>query len=96
MYKQQSRGHGKLPPLHAEIAPWNEVCIDHTSPWEIVVNGNICVFKALTCIDPVTNLTELIRTQNRTMGLKMYGYQDIQDQTDPSMIMAESLLVGNS
>ena len=27
MYKQQGRAYGKLPPRHAEIAPWNEVCI---------------------------------------------------------------------
>ena len=67
-YKQQGRGYGKLPPRHAEIAPWNEVCIDLIGPWEIVVNGNICVFKALTCIDPVTNLVELIRITNKTMG----------------------------
>ena len=67
MYKQQGRGYGKLPPRHANIAPWNEVCIDLIGPWEIVVNGNICVFKALTCIDPVTNLVELIRIQNKTM-----------------------------
>ena len=27
MYKQQGRGYGKLPPTHAEIAPWNEVVL---------------------------------------------------------------------
>ena len=67
-FKQQGRGYGKLPPRHAEIAPWNEVCIDLIGPWEIVVNGNICEFKALTCIDPVTNIVELIRITNKTMN----------------------------
>ena len=67
-FKRQGRGYGKLPPRHAEIAPWNEVCIDLIGPWEIVVNGNICEFKALTCIDPVTNIiVELIRIMNKTM-----------------------------
>ena len=32
------------------------------------MNWNICEFKALTCIDPVTNLVELIWIMNRTMG----------------------------
>ena len=68
MYKKQGRGYRKLPLRHAEIAPWNEVCIDLIGPWEIVVNGNICEFKALTCIDPVTNLVELVRITNKTMG----------------------------
>ena len=66
-FKQQGRGYGKLPPRHAEIAPWNEVCIDLIGPWEIVVNGNICEFKALTCVDPVTNIVELIQITNKTM-----------------------------
>ena len=35
---------------------------------EDVVNGNICAFKALICIDPVTNLTELICIKNKLMG----------------------------
>ena len=29
-------------------------------------------------------------------NLKMYGYHDIQDKIDASVIMIESLLVGNS
>ena len=65
-FKQQSRGYGKLPPRHAAIAPWNEVCIDLISPWEIVVNGNICEFRAFTCIDPVANIVELIQLTNKT------------------------------
>ena len=32
------------------------------------MNENICKFKALTCIDPVTNIVELIRISNKTMG----------------------------
>ena len=44
------------------------MCIDLIGPWEIVVNGNICEFKALTCIDPVTNIVELIQITNKTMG----------------------------
>ena len=64
---EQGRGYGKLPPRHAAIAPWNEVCVDLIGPWEIVVNGNICEFKALTCIDSVTNIVKLIRITNKMM-----------------------------
>ena len=32
------------------------------------MNGNICKLKALMCIDPVTNLVELIQIRNKTMG----------------------------
>ena len=67
-FKQQGRGYGKFPPWHAEIAPWNEVCIDLKGLWEIVVNRNIYEFKALTCINPVTNLVELIQIMNKMMG----------------------------
>lgn len=31
------------------------------------MKGNICKFRALTCIDPVTNLVELIQITNKTM-----------------------------
>ena len=47
--RHQGRGYGKFPPHHAEIAPWNEVCIDLIGPWKIVVNDNICEFKASRC-----------------------------------------------
>ena len=35
-------------------------------PWNITLNGKVLTISALTCIDPVTNLTELIRLQNRS------------------------------
>ena len=31
-----------------------------------MINGNICEFNALTCIDPVTNLVEIIRINEKT------------------------------
>ena len=63
-FKQQGKSYEKLPPRHTEIAPSNEVCIDLIGSWERVVNGNICEFKALIYIDPVTNIVELIRITN--------------------------------
>src|SRR6056300_956309 len=48
------------------IAPWEEVAIDLIGPWTIKVRGKVCEFSALTCIDTVSNLVELIRIDNKT------------------------------
>ena len=66
LYKNQGPGYGQLPPREANLVPWNEVCIDLIGPWTIVVNGQVLEFKALTSIDPVTNIAELIRIENKT------------------------------
>ena len=47
-------------------APWNEVAVDLIGPWTVMVNEVKLEFKALTCIDPVTNLAEAIRINNKT------------------------------
>lgn len=60
MYKQQGRWYGKLPLCHVETALWNKVYTDLIGTWEIKVNSNICKFVVLKCIDPITNLVELI------------------------------------
>jgi len=66
-YKATGPAYGELPPREAPIAPWNEVAVDLIGPWKIPMpNGNELSFCALTCIDPVTNLTELKRINNGT------------------------------
>ena len=67
LYKQPGRGVGLLPPCQAQLTPCNKVCIDLIGPWTIVINGNICKFNALTCIDPVTNLVEIIQINEKTV-----------------------------
>jgi hypothetical protein len=59
-YKLLGPGYGKLPPREAPFAPWDEVAVDLIGPWTIKTNGQELVFHALTCINPVTNLTELV------------------------------------
>jgi hypothetical protein len=63
-YKLLGPGYGELPPREAPLAPWDEVAVDLIGPWTIKTNGQELVFHALTCIDPVTNLTELVRINN--------------------------------
>jgi hypothetical protein len=59
-HKLQGASYGELPPREAIANPWEEVHIDLIGPWMVEVAGQQVEFLALTCIDPVTNLTELI------------------------------------
>ena len=63
-------GFGKLPPRHAPLVPWDEVMVDLVGPWRITIKENgvdrEVELNALTSIDPVTNLVELIRIENKT------------------------------
>ena len=68
MNKQLGAGYGTLPPRHASLVPWNQVDVDLIGPWRVQVNGEEVEFNALTCIDPVTSLVELIRINRKTAG----------------------------
>ena len=59
-------GYSHLPPRDALSTPWLEVAIDLIGPWSIIVKLQELVFHALTCIDTVTNLAEVIRIENKT------------------------------
>eukprot|EP00957_Ditylum_brightwellii_P106665 8137399-Ditylum_brightwellii.AAC.2 len=59
-------GYGKLPPRDAALLPWSEVATDLIGPWTIKINNEEIEFNALTCIDTVTNLMEMIRINNKT------------------------------
>ena len=58
--KLSGPGYGLLPPREALIAPWFEVAVDLIGPWNITINARTFTFQALTCIDTVTNLAEVI------------------------------------
>ena len=65
-FKQLGQGYGHLPPKEAILMPWDEVCVDLIGPWKILIGDTEVNFKALTCIDPVTNLLEVIRINNKS------------------------------
>lgn len=67
-YKLPGRGYGEAPPRQAQVAPWYEVAVDLIGPWKISAPGleEELVFHALTTIDTVTNLPEIIRINNKT------------------------------
>ena len=62
--KHSGPGYGLLPPREAALVPWEEVNVDLIGPWSININGEEVKFRAFTCIDPVTNLTEIVRVDN--------------------------------
>jgi hypothetical protein len=64
--KLVGRGHGQTAPREAALLPWREVAADLIGPWELKVGNETHSFSALTIIDLVTNLTEIVRIENKT------------------------------
>ena len=65
-HKLNGRGYGLLPERNINETPWQDVAVDLIGPWKIPIHNKVCEFNALTSIDPVTNLTELVRIENKT------------------------------
>ena len=64
--KSKGIGCSHLPPRDALIAPWFEVAVDLIGPWKVTIGLREFSFQALTCIDTVTNLAEIICINNKT------------------------------
>ena len=62
-------GNGQLPPQDALTAPWFEVSIDLIGPWQVTIGPCVLSFQALTCIDTMTNLAEVIHINNKSSAL---------------------------
>jgi hypothetical protein len=75
--KLSGRGHGLLPERNIREAPWDDVAVDLIGPWNVTVGDTVVEFKALTCIDPVTNLTELIRVPNKTSAVVASKFEQV-------------------
>ena len=58
--KDNGRQYGKLPPRDDGYSLFETVDVDLIGPWKLKVGRVSLEFNALTCIDPVTNLTEAI------------------------------------
>jgi hypothetical protein len=64
--KGGSRQYGELPPRDVLVAPWHDIHVDLIGPWNVTVHGVDLYFNALTVIDPVTNLLEIYRVQEKS------------------------------
>jgi hypothetical protein len=64
--KVPPRGVGEMAAREAILAPWEEDQVDCIGPWTIEFQGRELTIDALTCIDPVSNLVELLHVENKT------------------------------
>ena len=65
-HKLSGRQFGLLPERDVRTHPWQEVAVDLIGPWAINIRDQWYEFNALTCIDMVTNLVEIIRVDRKT------------------------------
>ena len=54
-----------MPERELKEQPFQECAVDLIGPWPVKIHGKEHTFLALTIIDPVTNLTELVRIDNK-------------------------------
>ena len=103
-YKVDSWNYGLLPPRDVQIAPWEQVAVDLIVTWTVQTRtGRIYGFSALTSIDRVTGLAELIRIDNKTSDHIVAKFMEswlsrldiTQDPSHVATTMGASLLVGN-
>ena len=58
--KSRVQAMGQLAPRDAPLAPWTYVHVDSIGNWKIQIRKVTLEFNALTMIDPVTNLVEIV------------------------------------
>jgi transposase InsO family protein len=63
-HKNVGRPYGKRAAQEAALTLWSNLAVDTIGPWTLQVGNQQVVFKALTIIDMVTNLVELVRLDN--------------------------------
>jgi transposase InsO family protein len=65
-HKTVGRGHGHTAPKEAPLIPWQQLAVDLIGPWILMVAGQEIEFRALTIIDLVTNLVEIVSIKDKT------------------------------
>ena len=67
-HKLSSFSFGLLPGRDVNIHPWHEAAVDLIGSWSIEIRYKWHEFNALTSIDLVTNLVELIGFDRKTLA----------------------------
>ena len=76
-YNKQTIKYGQLPPKDiSHLNPWDEVYVDMIGPWKIEINQNEYNFRALTCIDSIINLPEIILVNEATSQTVANAFED--------------------
>lgn len=68
--KRGSKVQGESAPRDASATPWQEVHCDTIGPWTIELRARNLTFRAMTMVDPATNLVEIapIKTTTASEG----------------------------
>ncbi len=64
--KLDGKGYRLLPEREIQTMPFNECAVDLIGLWVVQVNSKLYKFNALTAINTVSNLVELVRIENKT------------------------------
>ena len=75
-YKWGSRQYGELSPRDAVLLPWQEIHCDTIGPWTIDLRAQTLEFKAITTIDPVTNLVKITPLITKTAAEVAAGVEN--------------------
>ena len=62
-HKLSGKGYGLLPERESRSEPCEEVAVNLIGPWKVTVRGKNYEFNALTSIDTITNLVEIVRIE---------------------------------
>jgi hypothetical protein len=65
--KLDGKGYGFLPECEVHSIPFEECTVAIIGPWIVQVCGRPYKFEALTVIDTVTNLVELVRIEKKNL-----------------------------
>ena len=77
MYNKQTIKYGHVPPKQIKhLDPWEEVSVDMIGPWKVNINYFEYQFRALTCIDTIIGLHEVIPVDNATSTAVSQAFED--------------------
>jgi hypothetical protein len=67
--KRGGKGYGKIPLKDVEHAPWEDISVDLSGPWEATNNNKKESFHTLTIIDVFTGWVEIIPIKKKTAAV---------------------------
>ena len=76
-FNKQTVKYGHVPPKQIKhLQPWEEVAVNMIGPWRITINNFEYQFRALTCIDTIIGLPEVIPVDNATSQSVAISFED--------------------
>ena len=76
-YKVHHKPYGHLPPKNvSHVQPWDKVYVDMIGPWKVIINNFEYQFRAVTCIDSIINLPEVIPVDNAKSKIVANAFED--------------------